>query len=105
MVVAAPRLERVIATDAHEGPVYAASEDALYFTTQRTPGPSSRVDIMRLALDTLELTTVRADANVANGMAADRDGRLIVCEQGTHTRPAAITRLDPRTGAVETLVD
>src|SRR5689334_5551346 len=105
MAVATAAVERVIATDAHEGPVYVVSEDALYFTTQRTPGAASRVDIMRLALGTLELTTVRADANVANGMAADGRGGLIVCEQGTRTRPAAITRLDLETGAVHTLVD
>jgi sugar lactone lactonase YvrE len=34
-------------------------------------------------------------------MALDADGRLIVCEQ----HPAAITRFDPATGTVETLVD
>ncbi len=99
------RPERLVATDAHEGPVYLAAEDALYFTTQRTPGASPRVDIRRLDLATLDVTTVREDANVANGMTADGLGRLIVCEQGTHTRPAAITRLDPRTGELETLVD
>src|SRR6185436_5228758 len=82
----APRLERVIATDAHEGPVYDAAEDALYFTTvprpSRWPG-APRVDIMRLALDgdrfDLEperLTTVRADANAANGMTTDGRGGL-----------------------------
>ena len=35
---------------------------------------------------------MRADANVANGMALDREGRLVVCEQGTRSRPAAVTR-------------
>ena len=45
-VVTAQRLLRVAETDAHEGPVYAADEDALYFTTVRT----DRVAIKRLAL-------------------------------------------------------
>jgi gluconolactonase len=89
-------LKRLVETDAHEGPVYVAEEDALYFTTQRPD-----VAIRRLALDTRQVTTVRADANVANGMALDADGRLVVCEQ----HPAAITRFDPATGVVETLVD
>jgi gluconolactonase len=89
-------LTRLVETDAHEGPVYVAADDALYFTTQRPD-----VAIKRLALDSGEVTTVRAGANVANGMALDGAGRLIVCEQD----PAAITRLDPATGAVETLVD
>jgi gluconolactonase len=87
-------LTRLVETDAHEGPVYVG--DALYFTTQRPD-----VAIKRLALDTGEVTTVRAGANVANGIALDADGQLIVCEQ----HPAAITRFDPATRTVETLVD
>ncbi len=87
-------LTRLVETDAHEGPVYVG--DALYFTTQRPD-----VAIKRLALDTGEITTVRAGANVANGMTLDGEGRLIVCEQ----HPAAITRLDLATGRVETLVE
>jgi gluconolactonase len=87
-------MRRIIETDAHEGPVYV--DGALYFTTQRPD-----VAIKRLALDSGEITTVRASANVANGMALDADGRLIVCEQ----HPAAITRFDPASGGVETLVD
>src|SRR5215217_1118010 len=85
-------------TDAHEGPVYVASERALYFTTQRT---GRRVDIMRLSLADGRIFTVLADAAAANGMALDRDGRLLVCEQ----QPAAISRVDPATGERQTIVD
>ncbi|MGH3116113.1 MAG: SMP-30/gluconolactonase/LRE family protein [Gaiellales bacterium] len=88
-------------TDAHEGPVYVADEDALYFTTIRTES----VALKRLALADGSVSVVRADANTANGVALDREGRLVVCEQGTLAEPARITRLDPATGAVETLVD
>ena len=42
---------------------------------------------------------------MANGMALDAEGRLVVCEQGTLWQPAAITRVDPATGSVETIVD
>jgi gluconolactonase len=107
----APRL--LVATDAHEGPVYVATEDALYFTT--APGPGTvpgfpRVAIMRLALGRTPaaggLTTVRADANVANGMALATGGdALLVCEQGSRTRPARIARLSLRDRRVETVVD
>lgn len=46
----APRLVRVIETDAHEGPVYCADEDALYATT--TPRKSGAgTSIVRVALD------------------------------------------------------
>jgi gluconolactonase len=111
-----PRLIRVVETHAHEGPVYAADEDALYFTTlPRRSGRSAgypTVAIRRLALagDDFELgpdrlSTVCTRASAANGMAPDRDGRLVICEQGTLSRPAAISRLDPATGVLERLAD
>jgi hypothetical protein len=34
----APRLSRLLEVDAHEGPVYVADENALYFTTLPRPG-------------------------------------------------------------------
>ena len=94
-------LELVAETDAHEGPVYVADEDALYFTTVR----GDAVAIKRLALADGSVSVVCADANMANGMALDLEGRLVVCEQGTLDTPARITRLDRRTGRVETIVE
>jgi gluconolactonase len=91
---------RLAATDAHEGPVYAADEHALYFTTNRP-----QVAIRRLDLTTRAITTLRAEANMANGMTLAADGALLVCEQGTLWERAAITRVDRRTGAVATVVD
>jgi gluconolactonase len=99
-VLARP-LELLAETDAHEGPVYAADEHALYFTTVRR----ERVAIKRLDLAGGTVSLVRPDANTANGMALDREGRLVVCEQGSLTEPARIARLDRRTREVETLVD
>ena len=96
-----PRLELVAEVDAHEGPVYAADEDALYFTTLRR----GRVSIERLDVATGEVTVVRRDANTANGMTLDPEGRLVVCEQGTLESPARITRFDRTTGTWETLAD
>ena len=100
-------LSQVVQTDAHEGPVYVPGEDALYFTTQRPDVAIKRLalDGSRFPLEPGRITTVRAAANVANGMALDADGRLVVCEQGTLWRPAAITRVDRVTGGVETVVD
>lgn len=95
------RLEQIAETDAHEGPVYVADEDALYFTTVRR----DLVSIKRLALESGAVSVVRDDANMANGMALAPDGRLVVCEQGTFTQPARIALVDRRTGAAETLVD
>jgi gluconolactonase len=101
-----PALELVLEVDAHEGPVYAADEDALYVTSLP---PSA---IRRIALDGARfpvapsaLTTPFPDANRANGMAMDRDGRLVVCEQGAMETPARIRRIVRRGGPGETLVD
>jgi gluconolactonase len=94
-------LELVAETDAHEGPVYAADEDALYFTTVRR----DVVAIKRLALAEGSVSVVRSDANMANGMTLDLEGRLVVCEQGTLDTPARITRLDRASRHVETLVE
>lgn len=113
----APRLVKLLDTDAHEGPVYAAAEDALYFTTRPAPGDDPlagfpSVAVMRLGLrggmgrlDPSQLSIVRASANMANGMTLDPAGRLLVCEQGTRAEHGRISRLDPVTGQVETVVD
>ncbi len=112
-----PRLHRVVETDAHEGPVYVASEDALYFTTLPREDPIAARDfpevaIKRLALDgdrfPLEperISVLRASVCVANGMALDRDGRLVVCEQGSRSQPAAVSRVSASSGTAETLLD
>jgi gluconolactonase len=106
----APRLVRVADVDAHEGPVYVAAEEALYFTSlpRRLEDGSRLVAIRRLQLDGLEavgVSTVVADANAANGMALDSTGALVVCEQGGPRRDAAITRIDRATGERGVLAD
>jgi gluconolactonase len=100
-IAVATDLRRVVEVDAHEGPVYAADEDALYFTSV----PRPQVDVRRLDLSTGAVSVVRADANTANGMTLAPDGRLVVCEQGTFSTPARISLVDRLTGAAETLVD
>jgi hypothetical protein len=70
-------LDRLAEVDAHEGPVYAPDEDALYFTTLPVPGEDGpRVDIKRLDLASGCVSVVRPDANAANGMALDLEGHL-----------------------------
>ncbi len=112
-----PQLIEVIATDAHEGLVYAPVEDALYFTTlprfSTTPancGPL--VAIKRLALDGKRfpigperLSTIEVEVHAANGMCLDHHGHLVVCEQGDVTHHGRISRVDPTSGAVDTIVD
>lgn len=97
---------RVVATDAHEGPVFVADENALYFTSvpHRNGGPPI-VAIKRLDVESGRISVVRAEANAANGMTLDADGCLLVCEQGTISRPAQISRFDSTTGHLYPVVD
>ena len=105
-----PRLEELVATDAHEGPVYVAAFDALFFTTLPravdVPLPGFKeVSIGRLDVASRTLSTLREASNLANGMTLDREGRLLVCEQGTRTRRARISRIDLESDAETTVVD
>jgi gluconolactonase len=105
----APRLVEVVTTDAHEGPVYVADEDALYFTS--LPRPGVGVAVKRVALDGLrfpvasDAVSVVAATAAGNGMALDGGGRLVVCEQGSPDGGARIARLDRSTGDLEPVVD
>jgi gluconolactonase len=103
-----PRLSLLAQVDAHEGPVYFDDENALYFTSLPRPGVdrSPSVQIKRLSLDDPdEVSVVVAEANGANGMGADADGRLVVCEQGSRCQSARISRINRATGESETVVE
>src|SRR6516164_5511707 len=112
----AARLELVAETDAHEGPVYIPGQDALYFTTLPRPGNipapgTPQAVIKRLALNGLSfpvdesrLSALPANVHMPNGMALGHDGQLVVCEQGTRSEHARISRVDPVTGQVESVV-
>jgi gluconolactonase len=102
------RLLLLAEVDAHEGPVYFADEDALYFTTLPRPGAdrTPQVQIKRIALEDPEDVSVCVpEANGANGMAADHDGRLVVCEQGSRWQPSRVSRVDRATGERETVAE
>ncbi|NVO17890.1 MAG: SMP-30/gluconolactonase/LRE family protein [Rhodoplanes sp.] len=111
--VLGPHFQRhvLIETNAHEGPVYVAAEHALYFTTVPEPGPKN-IAIMRLQLDgdtfpfrAKALDVVQYPSSMANGMTLDRDGALVICEQGTRDASARISRMDLKTRGIETVVD
>jgi gluconolactonase len=103
--LARPVLDRVVDVDAHEGPVYLAAENGLYFTTvPRATRVGRTALIKRCGLDTGEITVVPADVVMPNGMAADEDGTLIVCEQGGPETPAQLCRVDPATGNTSMIV-
>jgi gluconolactonase len=103
-----PRLSLLAEVDAHEGPVYFEDEAALYFTTVPRAGVDGTpsVQIKRLSLEQPDDVSVLVeDARGANGMAADRTGALIVCEQGSHRQAARISRVDRATGEAEAVVE
>src|SRR3954447_4727761 len=107
MTAATPLLTPVVATDAHEGPVYVAAEAALYFTTSRPDVAIRRLELdgARFPLEPERLTTVCPVTASANGMTLGAAGRLLVCIQGSHVEPAGIAALDCASGALETVVD
>jgi gluconolactonase len=107
MTTEAAQLSLLAEVDAHEGPVYFRDEDALYFTTFPRWGVDGApyVQIKRLELSSLRVSVLIEDANAANGMAADADGRLIVCEQGNRSTPARISSVDRLTGEREIVLD
>ncbi len=114
---ASPRLELVVRTAAHEGPVYVAGEDALYYTTlpQTSPGQAPgvaevRIDRIALRGDSFPValdavSTLCGETRRANGMTLGTDGRLVVCEQGTMDDDARIAAIDRDTGRMDTVVD
>ncbi|HEY6333396.1 MAG TPA: SMP-30/gluconolactonase/LRE family protein [Blastocatellia bacterium] len=107
-----PHLDKVIDTDAHEGPVYVRRQNTLYFTTVpknvSVPSPGyktvaiSKVDFNRTPI---QVSEVRQPSNMANGMTLDREGHLLICEQGTKSSFARISRMNLDTGKVETVTD
>ncbi|MGH6821254.1 MAG: SMP-30/gluconolactonase/LRE family protein, partial [Methylocella sp.] len=115
----AAEVKELVTTNAHEGPVYIKSENAVLFTTVPTDVSIpiqgfKNVAIRRFSLNNLcnnpadnqkNLSTLRDPSNMANGMTLDLDGNLIICEQGTKSTPAAISRLNLATGDYEKLVD
>ena len=112
------RLVEVATVPAHEGPVWFAAERTLYYTTTPIPrrheAPLVRIDAIRFddrPLRELDrpvqpdrVRTIVPDANAANGMCAGGAGTLLVCEQGSMSRPPGISRVDRRTGQRETVV-
>ncbi len=105
-----PGYETVANVNAHEGPVYVRGENALYFTTVpvTTNIPAfgdKNVAIGRLDVASGEVSTFVNETNMANGMTVDREGGLLICEQGTLETDARISRMNLKTKKAETVVD
>ena len=82
-----------------EGPAVAADE-SVYFTEI----VGSR--ILRFTPADRRVSVFRADANRANGLMFDAEGRLVACEGSDAERnEPRVTRTDMRTGKVEVLAD
>jgi gluconolactonase len=105
-----PGYETIPDINAHEGPVYVRDENAVYFTTvpvtTNIPSFGDRnVAIKRLDVASGKVSTFVAAANMANGMTLDRQGQLLICEQGSLETAARISRMNLKTKKTETVVD
>lgn len=94
-----PEFTQLVETDAHEGPVYVKDWNAVLFTTVpqsiNLPLPNYKnVAIKKLSLNDMQVSVLRESSNMANGMTLDCNGDLLICEQGTKSTPARISRLD-----------
>jgi gluconolactonase len=94
-----PEFTKLVETDAHEGSVYVKKWNAVVFTTVpqsiNIPLPNYKnVAIKKLSLNDKKVSVVRESSNMANGMTLDCNGDLLICEQGTKSTPARISRLD-----------
>ncbi|MCL1127014.1 hypothetical protein [Shewanella surugensis] len=86
-------LTKLIDTNAHEGPVYVASQNRLYFTTKpNLVSQSPNTAIHYLTLVDLKVSSFITFANMANGMSLSLDRKgLLVAEQGTKTTLGVIS--------------
>jgi gluconolactonase len=102
----------VAKTDAHEGGVYHPDNNEFYFSSSRhtvsyaTLATSSdekpsagkqNTEVKKISLSTGEVTTVFPVTDVANGMVLDKDGHLLICQQGQGDKPGYIQRVDVKT--------
>lgn len=110
---ASPTLQKLLDTNAHEGPVYLKEQQALYFTTVPDDTDIPIADGKQNAIMRLDLSDFNqkqtlskqhlsevvggSKANMANGMCQGVGQSLIICEQGSKTQPAQLTKLDLNT--------
>lgn len=101
----------LVKTNAHEGPVYFRKNNELYFTTVpesiNTPIDGfKKVSIKKVSLNQdNKVETVLESTNMANGMTMDLRHNLLICEQGTKTTKAGISRLKIGASVPEVLVE
>ncbi len=97
-----------IPCDAHEGCVWVPAQSRLYFSTTKKLdepragihyldfyGKTNFAKVERETVESIQPVEWIHDANMANSFSLSNDGQtLLVCEQGDHERPGAITRID-----------
>lgn len=83
-----------------EGP--AVDVELNVFFSNIPPGEPSQ--ILKWQPKTKQLAVFRENANAANGLAFDGQGRLIACEGGSNDK-GRVTRTDLKTGAISVLCD
>ncbi|MEM9243607.1 MAG: SMP-30/gluconolactonase/LRE family protein [Pseudomonadota bacterium] len=104
----AAMLEKIVTTNAHEGPVCVARQDRLYYATKPDfqAGKIPHTSIMYLDLRTNKVHTFIKDANMTNGMWLAPGGKaLLAAEQGNKNSPGGIFQIDLKTAKQTVVVD
>eukprot|EP00250_Pteridium_aquilinum_P005503 c15586_g1_i1 orf=147-1331(+) len=91
----APKVKFVSHAPAHEGGVYFPDNDEFYFSSTWTLKelPAKPATLMKLSLKTGKISVVMK-TEMANGMALDNNGELVICEQGLFSKRGFIQRVN-----------
>lgn len=87
-----PKIEFISNAPAHEGGVYFPDKEEFYFSSTWTLDDLP-AKLMKLSLTSGEISAVFT-SRMANGMALDNNGELVVCEQGLHAEVGFIQRVN-----------
>lgn len=95
-----PKIVELVKTNAHEGGAWYPDKNELYFTSAKLAGPDGtpRTDLKKVNLETGAVTILDSPTcDVPNGLVLDKQGRLLVCQQGNKTQGGFIQRIDLKT--------
>ncbi|MCO5597528.1 hypothetical protein L7F22_051606 [Adiantum nelumboides] len=90
-----PKVDFLSHAPAHEGGVYFPDNEEFYFSSTWSLDelPEKPANLMKMSLKTGEISVVMKTM-MANGMALDNKGKLVVCEQGLFQQRGFLQRID-----------
>ncbi|KAI5059349.1 hypothetical protein GOP47_0025668 [Adiantum capillus-veneris] len=102
----APKVDFISHAPAHEGGVYFPNNEEFYFSSTWSVDelPEKPANLMKMSLKTGEISVVMKTM-MANGMALDNKGKLVVCEQGLFQKRGFIQRIDLHSLSMSVVAD